>query len=175
MLHDISTVWLTLNKHFFFSWVSPFAIFLLKRNFFEILHYSSYLFLKTPKPFFYLFDRDGQIPMNLMSITSIHQVSQFSHFVWNHLNRIGHQNIILEVSGNIISYKYQPRKALVQWRLLIRNIFGPNTCWHLWSLLVLHPKITVELWASYGPSSPLACPKLAPSLPQAPKPIQNLA
>ena len=56
MPHDISTVWLTLNKHFFFSWVSPFAIFLLKRNFFEILHYSSYLFLKTPKPYFYLFD-----------------------------------------------------------------------------------------------------------------------
>ena len=54
--HDISIVWLTLNKHFFFSWVSPFAIFLLKRNFFEILHYSSYLFLKTPKPYFYLFD-----------------------------------------------------------------------------------------------------------------------
>ena len=54
--HQYSLSWLTLNKHFFFSWVSPFAIFLLKRNFFEILHYSSYLFLKTPKPYFYLFD-----------------------------------------------------------------------------------------------------------------------
>ena len=34
----------------------------------------------------------------------------------------------------------QPRKVLVRRRPLVRNTFDPNTCWHLWSLLVLHPE-----------------------------------
>ena len=36
--------------------------------------------------------------------------------------------------------KNQPRKVLVRRRPLVRNTFDPNTCWHLWSLLVLYPE-----------------------------------
>ena len=39
-----------------------------------------------------------------------------------------------------IIYRNQPKEVFVQRRPLVRNTFDPNTCWHLWSLLVLHPE-----------------------------------